>query len=113
MQVTHEGTRKVKQNKISVLTNQFQFFKMHANESISDMYCRFQDIVHSLIALGKSFLEEDQVRKILNSLTPESDQKTLAIEEANDIRLMKIEELIGNLMSYEVQLQGRRENKAT
>src|SRR5574338_505254 len=113
LQVTHEGTSKVKKTKISILTNQFQLFKMNTNESISDMYCRFQDIVHSLIALGKSFSKEEQVRKILNSLTPEWDQKTLAIEEANDISLMKIEELIGNLMSYEVQLQGRRENKAT
>lgn len=26
---------------------------------------------------------------------------------------MKIEELIGNSMSYKVQLQGRKENKAT
>ena len=113
LQVTHEGTSKVKQTKISILTNQFQMFKMHENESVSDMYCRFQDIVHSLIALGKGFSEEDQVRKILNSLTPEWDQKTLTIEEANDVSQMKIEELIGNLMSYEVQLQSRRESKAT
>ena len=68
-----------------MLTNQFQLFKMNANESISVMYSRFQDIVHSLISLGKEFSEEDQVRKFLNSLTPEWDQKTLAIEEENDI----------------------------
>ena len=58
---------------------------MNPNESILDMYSRFQDIVHSLIALGKNFSKEDQVRKILNSLTLEWDQKTPAIEEANDI----------------------------
>ena len=113
LQVTHEGTSKVKQTKISMLTNQFQLFKMNTNESISDMYSRFQDIVHSLISLGKEFSEEDQVRKILNSLTPEWDQKTLAIEEANDISTLKIEELIGNLMSFEVQMIGRRESKAS
>ena len=110
LQVTHEGTNKVKQTKISILTHQFQLFKMNPNESISDMYSRFQDIVHSLIALGKTFSEEDQVRKILNSLTPEWDQKTLAIEEANDISTLRIEELIGNLMSFEAQRQGRRES---
>ena len=98
LQVTLEGISKVKQTKISILTNQFQLFKMNPNESISDMYSRFQDIVHSLISLGKNFSEEDQVRKILNSLTPEWDQKTLAIEEANDISVMKIEELIENQM---------------
>ena len=90
LQVTHEGTSKVKQTKISMLTNQFQLFKMNPNESISDMYSRFQDIVHSLISLGKEFSKEDQVRKILNSLTPEWDQKALVIEEANDISTLKI-----------------------
>lgn len=86
---------------------------MNPNESISDMYRRFQDIVHSLISLGKNFSEEDQVRKKLNSFTAEWDQKTLAIEEANDINTLKIEELIENLMSIEVQMKGRRESKAS
>lgn len=86
---------------------------MNLNESISDMYSGFQDIVHSLISLGKNFSEEDKVRKILNSLAPEWDQKTLAIEKASDISVMKIEELIGNLMSFEVQMQGRRESKVS
>ena len=108
LQVTHEGTSKVKRTKISILTNQFQLFKMNPNEFISDMYSRFQDIVHSLISLGKNFSKEDQVRKILNSLTPEWDQKTLAIEEVNDISSLKIEELIGNLMSFEVLMQVAR-----
>lgn len=69
LQVTHESTSKIKWAKISMLTNQFQLFKMSPNESIYDMYSRFQDIVHSLIALGKKISKEDQVRKILNSLT--------------------------------------------
>ena len=110
LQVTHEGTSKVKQTKIAMLVNQFELFKMNENESISDMYCRFQEIVHSLTALGKTYSEADQVRKILSSLTPDWDQKTLTIEEANDANEMNIEELIGNLLSYEVQLQKRKES---
>ena len=35
------------------------------------------------------------------------------IEEANNISTLKIEELIGNLMSFEVQMIGRRETKAS
>ena len=38
LQVTHEGTSKVKQTKISMLTNKFQLFKINANESILDMH---------------------------------------------------------------------------
>ena len=37
LQVTHEGTNKVKQTKISILQNQFSSFKMKQNESIVDM----------------------------------------------------------------------------
>ncbi|WP_411028272.1 hypothetical protein, partial [Salmonella sp. s60131] len=35
--------------------------------------------------------------------------KVLAIEEANDLSAMKQEELIGNLMSYEVNLQAKKD----
>ena len=61
LQVTHEGTTKVKQTKISILQNQFSSFKMKANESIIDMYARFQTIQHDLIALGVKFTDFDLV----------------------------------------------------
>ena len=48
------------------------------------------------------------LKKNLNSLTDEWERKVLAIEEANDISTIKPEELIGNLMSYEVNLQTKR-----
>ena len=44
LQVTHEGTSKVKQTKISILNNQFHSFKMKPNESRIDMHSRFQTI---------------------------------------------------------------------
>ena len=94
LKVTHEGTNKVKQSKISMLKSQFQNFKMKQDESISDMYSRFQDIYHSLLGLGEKYTDFDIVSKILNSLTDEWERKVLAIEEANDLSTMKPEELI-------------------
>ena len=96
LKVTHEGTNKVKQSKISMLKNQFQNFRMKQGEIISEMYSRFQDIYHSLLALEVTFIEPDIVSKILNSLTDEWERKVLAIEEANDISTIKTEELIGS-----------------
>ena len=66
------------------------------------------NIYHSLLALGEKFSDFDIVSKILNSLTDEWERKVLAIEEANDLSTMKPEELIGNLMSYEVNLQAKK-----
>ena len=109
LQVTHEGTTKVKQTKISILQNQFSSFQMKQNESIVDMYSRFQTIQHDLMALGVEFTNFDLISRILNSLTPEWERKVLAIEEANDLSTLLVEELIGNLMSYEANLQARKE----
>ena len=96
LKVTHEGTNKVKQSKISMLKNQFQNFRMKQDETINDMYSRFQDIYHSLLALGVTYSDFDIVSKILNSLTDDWERKVLAIEEDNDISTIKLEELIGN-----------------
>lgn len=109
LKVTHEETNKVKQSKISMLKNQFQNFRMRSDETINDTYSRFQDIHHSLLALGEKYSDFDIVSKTLNSLTDEWKRKILAIEEANDISTIKPEELIGNLTSYEVNLQTKRD----
>ena len=109
LKTTHEGTNKVKQTKISMLKNQLQLFRMNANESISDMYSRLQDITHPLMQLGESISEFDIVSKILNSLNNEWERKALAIEEANDLSKLKVKELIDNLMSYEVSLMARKQ----
>src|SRR5574338_93488 len=109
LQITHEGTTKVKQTKISILKNQFSSFRMKQNETIIDMYSRFQTIQHDLMALGVKFTDFDSVSPILNSLTPDWERKVLAIEEANDLSTLKVEELVGNLMSYEANLQARKE----
>ena len=108
LQVTHEGTNKVKQTKISPLQNQFSSFRMKPNETIVDMYSRFQTIQHDLLALGVKFTNFDLVSRILNSLSQEWERKVLAIEEANDPSTLLVEELIGNLMSYEANLQARK-----
>ena len=70
LEVTHEGTTKVKESKISVLVHRFELFKMKENETIGEMFTRFTDITNSLIGLGKTYTQVEMVRKILRSLTP-------------------------------------------
>jgi len=84
---------------------------MKPNETINDMYSRFQTIHHALIGLGQKYSDFDVVSTVLHSLTNEWEGKVLAIEEANDLSVMKPDELIGNLMSYEANLQARKEQK--
>ena len=57
LQVTHEGTNKVKESKISILVHRFELFKMKENETIAEMVTRFTDITNSLIVLGKEYTQ--------------------------------------------------------
>src|SRR6202044_3912985 len=87
LEVTHEGTSKVKDSKISVLVHRFEMFKMNEKETVGEMFTRFTDIINSLIALGKIYTQVDMVRKILRVLTSDWEKKTTAIEEANDLSI--------------------------
>ena len=102
---------KLRNLKISVLVHRFELFKMKENETISEMVTRFTDITNSLASLGKEYTQVEKVRKILRALTPDWEKKTTVIEEANDLSTMLLENLIGNLMVYEVQLEDRKKDE--
>ena len=69
------------------------------------------EIVDSLICLGERIDESKVVRKILRSLPKRSKPKTVAIAESNDVDKIKIEELRGNLLAYELDLKVPRKKK--
>ncbi|GAV57824.1 zf-CCHC domain-containing protein/UBN2 domain-containing protein, partial [Cephalotus follicularis] len=48
--------------------HEYELFLMHGNESISDMFTRFTTIVNSLKNFGKSYSNQELVRKILRCL---------------------------------------------
>ena len=75
------------------------------------MYTRFTDIVNTLGALGKTFSNSEKVKKIIRSLFKEWRQKRTAIEEAKDLNILPIYDLIGSLISYEKDMAAERGNK--
>jgi len=66
---------------------------------------------NSLNALGKTYTQVEIVRKALGTLTPEWEKQTIAIEEANDLSTLTLENLVGNLMAYKVQVQERKKDE--
>ncbi|GAV59228.1 zf-CCHC domain-containing protein/UBN2 domain-containing protein, partial [Cephalotus follicularis] len=48
--------------------HEYELFMMYDNESISDMFTRFTTIINSLKNLGKSYPNQELVRKILRCL---------------------------------------------
>ncbi|GKV12014.1 hypothetical protein SLEP1_g23220 [Rubroshorea leprosula] len=104
-EVTHEGTSQVKESKINGLIHMYELFKMKPEESIKEMYTRFNDIVTNLKALDKVYPNQELVRKILRSLSKVWEAKRTAIEEAKNLNTFRLDDLIGNLMTYEIDIK--------
>ncbi|XP_070057518.1 uncharacterized protein [Nicotiana tomentosiformis] len=103
LQKAHEGTTQVKQSKIDMLTTEYELFRMKDVESIQDMHTLFTSIINKLHSLGEIIPRNKLVRKILSVLPGSWENKVNAIIEAKDLQKLTIDELIGNLKTYEMK----------
>ncbi|XP_049391385.1 uncharacterized protein LOC125855684 [Solanum stenotomum] len=101
-QTTHEGTHRAKESKVDMLTTQYENFIMEEGETILEMNSRFTSITNELRGLCEPILVSKQVRKILKVLLKSWQSKVDAITEAKDIMTIHMDELIGNLKTYEM-----------
>ena len=81
--VTYEGTSQVRETKINMFVHQYELFKMQPDKTIKEMFTRFTNITNNLKSLGKTYTNEEIVRKILRCLPKnEWGPKVTAIKEA-------------------------------
>ncbi|GAV58757.1 zf-CCHC domain-containing protein/UBN2 domain-containing protein [Cephalotus follicularis] len=112
LEVTNEGTNQVKESKISMFVHEYELFMMHNDECISDMFTRFTTIVNSLKNLGKSYSNQELIRKILRCLPKSWTPKVTAIEEAKDLSTLPLEHLLGSLMTDETTMKNHEHVEA-
>ena len=74
-------------------------------------YSELSDIVNSSFNLGEPILDFKVVRKILRSLPKIFSPKVIAIEKNKDIDLMRIDEIIGFIQTYEMTLPNSQKTK--
>ncbi|GAV60601.1 UBN2 domain-containing protein, partial [Cephalotus follicularis] len=72
---THEGTNQVKHSRIDLLIHEYELFEMRHYESIYYVFDRFTNIINSL-----NFLE------------------------AKDLTKLKLEDLLGSLLTHELAI---------
>ncbi|GMI71884.1 hypothetical protein HRI_000857700 [Hibiscus trionum] len=68
LEVTYEGTNKVKKTKIRLLNLAYENFKMDSEEDIEKMFDRFSTMTNGLKGYGEAIPEEKLVRKLIYSL---------------------------------------------
>ena len=108
LQTVHEGIKTVKINKVQQLTTRFESIRMSDDESFDEFYAKLNDVVNSAYNLGEIYDQPKIVRKILRkilrSLTEDFRPKVTAITESKDVDSIPVDEIVGSLQSYEVDL---------
>ena len=112
LETIYEGTKKVKDTGLQILTTRFKEVKMSDDESFNSFYGRLNEIVIAKLNLGEKIKDAKVVRKILRSLPKSFWAKVTAIEESKDLDEIKIQELIRSLQTYELGLPSHKSSKS-
>ena len=111
LETTYEGTKKVKDTKLQMLTTRFEELKMSEDESFDLFYGKLNEVVIGKLNLGQKTEDSKVVRKIFRSLPKSFRAKVTTIEESKDLDEIKVQELIGSLQTYELTLPFQRKSK--
>ena len=112
LETTYEGTKKVKDTKLQMLTTRFEELKMSEDASFNSFYGKLNEVVIGKFNLGEKTEDSKIVRKILRSLPESFRAKITVIEESKDLDDIKVQELIGSLQTYELSLPLQRKSKS-
>ena len=85
---------------------------MSGDESFDKFYAKLNDIVNSAYNLGEIYDQPKIVRKILRSLIEDFRPKVTTITESKDVDSIPIDELVGSLQSYELDLPKTSKSKS-
>ncbi|XP_070017543.1 uncharacterized protein [Nicotiana sylvestris] len=103
IQITHEGTNQVKRSRIEMLRRNYELFSIKDSEPIQEMFIWFTIITNELKSLSKVLTSEELVSKVLRILPASWKTKVTAIQEAEELDKISLDELIGYLKTHEMR----------
>ena len=98
-----EGTEEVKENRLDILTSQYEAFKSLSRESNIQVFERYNKLLNELSIQGKTYPLRETNRNFMLTLSYHVEYKISAIRERDDIHTMSLEKLYGKLRTYEME----------
>lgn len=89
LKTTYEGTKKVKDTKLQMLTTRFEELKISEDESFDSFYSKLNEVVVSKFNLGEKTKDYKIVRKILRLLLESFRAKVTAMKKARTLMISK------------------------
>ena len=87
---------------IDMCTSLYENFKMKEGETIHEMFTKLSSITNELRSLRKPISMSMQVRKVLRILPKCWESQVDVITEAKDLKVLRMDALIGNLQTHEM-----------
>ena len=112
LETTYEGTKKLKDMKLQMLTTRYEELRMSEDKSFDPFYSKLNDVVIGKFNLREKTEDSKVVRKILRSFPENFRAKVTVIEESKDLDEIKVQELVGLLQTYELLLPTQRKSKS-
>ena len=84
LETTYEGTKKVKDTKLQMLTTRFEEIKMSEDETFDSFYSKLFEVGVGRFNLGEKMEDSKIVKNILRSLPKSFRAKVTVIEESKD-----------------------------
>ncbi|KAI3443888.1 hypothetical protein Pfo_000553 [Paulownia fortunei] len=111
LQTAYEGTATIRMLKLQILASRFEDLRIEESETIATFNAKLCDIANEPQALGKKYLDCKLVQKALRSLPERFAYKVTVIKEARDIEKLKLDELMGSLQIFGLNLNHNKRDK--
>ena len=111
IQILYEGTEQVRENKMQLLTQQYEHFHFKQSETLSDTFSRFQKLLNALKLYERVYSTKDTNLKLLRFLPNEWKPMTVSLRHSHEFKDYNLEKLYGVLKTYELEIQQDEEIK--
>nr|KJB75367.1 hypothetical protein B456_012G038500 [Gossypium raimondii] len=93
-----------------MLTTKFKTLRMQNNELSGKFYAKLYDLSNQLFALESEHSNLNLVKKVLRSLPEQFNINVTVIKEDKDFDTMRIDELIGPLQTFKINMDETKRN---
>ncbi|KAL8157708.1 hypothetical protein AgCh_002420 [Apium graveolens] len=105
VQLICEGTEQVRENKMQLLIQQYEYFHFEEGESLNDTFNRFQKLLNGLKLYGRVYQVKDSNLKFLRSLPNKWKPMTVSLRNSQEYKDFTLERLYGILKTYELEME--------
>src|SRR6266540_1247900 len=103
LELIHEGSKSVRNDRYDGLIKKFNTFVMNRNERVNDMYPRLNVLVEEIKALNvKKITDEDMVRKIISILPRPEYQVIAMLLRQEDLENITPADALGRIAAHEL-----------